>query len=292
MKALCFGEILWDVNGSERTLGGAPLNVAGHIRRLGGNSYMASAVGRDELGSLTLSAIDSLGVDRRLVHLSDNPTGIAEVTLSDGIPSYAFNDPAAWDDINMTEDDMSFLASQSFDAIVYGTLAARHSSSRMALFAILDSIDSREFFFDVNIRLSFYSDELIMEGLKRATILKMNDEEIPAVASALGCGKERVIERLFQMPRLGKVIVTCGKEGAYCYERNGFCVHADAGSAEVVSTVGAGDSLSAAFLFFSSLGYDASQSLERAAKVAEFVVTEPGAIPEYPENLKKKLGIC
>ena len=109
MKALCFGEILWDVNGSERTLGGAPLNVAGHIRRLGGNSYMASAVGRDELGSLTLSAIDSLGVDRRLVHLSDNPTGIAEVTLSDGIPSYAFNDPAAWDDINMTEDDMSFL---------------------------------------------------------------------------------------------------------------------------------------------------------------------------------------
>ena len=81
MKALCFGEILWDVDGETRTLGGAPLNVAGHIRRLGGESAVVSAVGDDELGRMTLEAIDRLGVDRSLVRISEYGTGVAEVTL-------------------------------------------------------------------------------------------------------------------------------------------------------------------------------------------------------------------
>ena len=45
MKALAFGEVLWDVNGNEKTLGGATLNVLAHIRKLGGDSSIVRAVG-------------------------------------------------------------------------------------------------------------------------------------------------------------------------------------------------------------------------------------------------------
>ena len=64
---------------------------------------------------------------------------------------------------------------------------------------------------------------------------------------------------------------------------------AEAGNATVVNTVGAGDSLSAAFLYFSSLGYDSKVSLSKASELAEYVVTKDGAIPEYDESLKEKL---
>ena len=290
MKALCFGEILWDVDGETRTLGGAPLNVAGHIRRLGGESSVVSAVGDDELGQLTLASIDALGVDRSLVRVSGYGTGIAEVTLTEGIPSYAFNEPCAWDDIRLGDDDIQQLAGKRFDAVVYGTLASRSEVSRKTLFRLLDGIDAPEFFFDVNIRLSFYSDDLIREGLKRATILKMNDDEVPVVASAIGASDDDILPALFSLPRLSRILITRGKHGSDCYERSA-SFHADTGKVKVVDTVGAGDSLSAAFLYFLASGLDTGTALSKASYLADYIVTQRGAIPEYDEETKRALGI-
>ena len=50
MNVLCFGEILYDCIGEEKKLGGAPLNVAGHIAQMGGKVAVVSAVGKDEDG--------------------------------------------------------------------------------------------------------------------------------------------------------------------------------------------------------------------------------------------------
>ena len=49
MKVLSFGEILWDVYPDEKYIGGAPLNFAAHFSKLGGKSYMISALGDDAL---------------------------------------------------------------------------------------------------------------------------------------------------------------------------------------------------------------------------------------------------
>ena len=98
MKALAFGEILWDVYGDRKTLGGAPLNVLGHLSRLGASCSAVSAVGDDELGHEALERLDRFRISRRFVRISPYPTGRADVVLMDGKPSYAFNDPSAWDD--------------------------------------------------------------------------------------------------------------------------------------------------------------------------------------------------
>ncbi len=247
MRSLAFGEILWDISGSGRTLGGAPLNVAGHIVRLGGQAMIVSALGNDSLGHDAAAALDGLGVDSSLVHRSSCATGYAEILLEDGIPSYRFNDPAAWDDIWISEEELDGLSSLSFDAVIFGTLACRHERSRTTLFRLLDRIRSRDFFFDVNIRLSFY-------------------------------------------PKLSKIILTQGTKGSACYER-GRVSRSGCGRGRVVSTVGAGDSLSAAFLFFNSLGLESAVCLEKASMVADYVVARQAAIPEYDSVLMRSLGL-
>ena len=67
MKILSFGEILWDVFGETKTLGGAPLNFASHCARLGAECLMISAVGSDENGAEALALARENGVNTEYV---------------------------------------------------------------------------------------------------------------------------------------------------------------------------------------------------------------------------------
>ncbi len=46
---VCFGETLWDVLPDGKQPGGAPMNVAYHLGKLGKNPAVISRVGKDEL---------------------------------------------------------------------------------------------------------------------------------------------------------------------------------------------------------------------------------------------------
>lgn len=289
MKALSFGEILWDIDGDVRTLGGAPLNVLGHISKLGGDCSVISAVGDDELGRETLSRIDSLGIDRSFVSISAYETGKALVALDNGIPSYSFPDPSAWDDIKLLDAEKEKLCSTPFDVFIYGTLASRHSVSRGTLYYLLENIKASEFFFDVNLRLSFYSAELIEECLKHATILKLNNDEVPVVSSLLGMEEKDFPYEVQRRFPVRKVLISLGSKGSVCFEGNN-AINAEAGKVKVIDTVGAGDSLSAAFLYFLSMGDDTAAALSKASALADYVVIKRGAIPDYDEDIRRRLN--
>jgi len=49
-KIICFGEILWDMLPQGKMPGGAPMNVAFHLHRLGLNASPLTALGKDDLG--------------------------------------------------------------------------------------------------------------------------------------------------------------------------------------------------------------------------------------------------
>ena len=290
MKALAFGEILWDVFEGGRTLGGAPLNVLGHIRKLGGEGCIVSALGDDELGALTRSRLEDLGIGMDYLSTSDCPTGYARIQLVDGVPGYSFCTPAAWDRIRLTEDQYDRLFAQDWDVLIYGTLAQRDGQSAATLERLLSCVKATEFFFDVNLRLDYYGLEAVERGLKKATIVKMNDEEVPVIASLYGQRPDSLISWLIEERGVSKVLVTSGKRGSDCYSAEG-CCHADCAKVRVVDTVGAGDSLSAAFLHFLSKGCPCQEALERASMLADYVVGHVGAIPDYDDELRKKLGI-
>ena len=47
---VCFGETLWDMLPSGKQAGGAPMNVAYHLQKLGKDPAVISKIGYDDLG--------------------------------------------------------------------------------------------------------------------------------------------------------------------------------------------------------------------------------------------------
>ena len=282
MDFISFGEILFDVFPDKATLGGAPLNVAGHLTKLGLNGAILSAVGNDELGKRALNEIEALGLSTDMIATLDYETGKAIITLNGKNAEYEFNDPCAWDNIPLQA------LPENVTLIYYGTLAQR-GNSKNTLKELLNSVQSQHRFFDVNIRKHFYSDEIIKEGVENATILKLNDEEVDIVLDALKIEMRgyRGLEELFKEYNLDLILLTKGKEGTMCYKNKWYRV--PCAPVEVVDTVGAGDSLSAGFLASYIKTGDLEKSLLFGSHIADYVVTKRGAIPEYDENLVQYL---
>lgn len=278
MDFISFGEILFDVFPDKATLGGAPLNVAGHLTKLGLNGYILSAVGDDELGKRAISEINNLGLNTEKISTLNYETGKAIITLNGKNAEYEFNMPCAWDNIPLLP------LPEHVSLIYYGTLAQR-GNSKQTLKELLNKVSSDHRFFDVNIRKHFYSDEIIKEGVENATILKLNDEEVDIVLDALKLKMRgyRGLEELAKSYNLDLVLLTKGKEGTMCYKDKWYRV--PCAEVEVVDTVGAGDSLSAGFLASYIKTGDLEKSLIIGSHIADYVVTKRGAIPEYDGEL-------
>ena len=130
------GEMLWDHIGEEYKLGGAPANFAYHAMQLGGESHVVSAVGDDHLGKKLTADLSQTNMilDTQVV---DFPTGVVEVTLADGQPSYEIKLDAAWDNMQFTP-ALEELAKRT-DLVCFGTLAQRNSVSRDTIQKFLDN---------------------------------------------------------------------------------------------------------------------------------------------------------
>ena len=271
VDVLAFGEVLWDVIEGVPHIGGAPFNFAAHAVKCGCSAALVSAVGNDDLGNRAREAIARQGVDGRFVRVHPTlPTGTVNVTLKDGIPSYEIVRPVAWDEI--TINDAKHQATPR--AFYFGTLVQRSAVSARTLETLLDRFTDALVFFDVNLRQSYWSAELVEKGIGHSNVLKVNDEEM----AGLGLSPQRLFER---HPRLEVVVETRGAAGCAVWSREGESVVSPAvPDGPVVDTVGAGDSFSAAFLS-ALLG---GKTLEEAAIAGNVragrVAARAGAIPE------------
>ena len=280
MKILSFGEVLWDVYPDNKFIGGAPFNFAAHCALQGAKSYMVSAVGSDALGNDTLKRIKDFGVNTEYVSiLSDKETGKCIVTLDkDAHPTYNLLNDVAYDYIQFPK------LTGNFDVIGFGTLALRGENNKNVMTDILNTYDFSEIFCDLNIRPPFYSKESVDFCLANATIVKISDEELPVV-SELALGEYSSLEKSIlklaeRFPQLKLIIVTKGALGSCCYEgKNKNFYYADAVPAKVISTVGAGDSFSAAFLVKYFNGEDFSDCLRFASEISAHVCENADAIP-------------
>ncbi len=280
MNFISFGEILFDVFKDSAKLGGAPLNVASHMTKLGLEGLIISAVGDDELGGRALREVRKNGLSTDGIKLSDYPTGRADVVLVNHSADYTFNSPCAWDDV--TYDGK---LPESVDIIYFGSLVQRSETSRNTLKRILSTVKAKNIFFDVNIRKNFYSEDILLSGLKAATILKVNDEEIDLI---LGYAKAKDIRELMERYSVDMVLLTLGANGSMIYTKDGE-IRQSSHVEKLVDTVGAGDSLSAGFLATLTRTGNAELALEVGATLADFVCSQRGAIPEYSDELKAKL---
>lgn len=279
-KIIGLGEILWDMLPTGKQLGGAPANFAYHVCRLGGNGWAVSAISDDELGREIKNTLSTKKLNTILEEVNE-PTGTVQVTLNAaGVPTYDITEGVAWDHIPFTE-RIGDLAKET-SAVCFGTLAQRSPESRATIHEFIENMpDGSLKVFDINLRQKYYDEKIISDSLRLADILKINDEELEIVSRMLcltGTSEERcrAISREFN---LKFVILTMGGDGSKVILEDR--VHLSTpGKINIVDTVGAGDSFTAAFM----LAYLRGESIEKAhtlaTEVSSYVCTKAGAMPE------------
>ena len=180
-RVVSFGEILFDVIGGVPYLGGAPLNLAAHLRKQGAETTLISAVGNDPLGRDALEQIGKLGLDTGTIAVLDGfPTGTVTVLLDERkVAAYDFAMDTAYDHIPVPGFDTEV------DLFCFGTLAQRSPESRGTLARLRKMLDCL-FFYDVNLRQDFYSKAILEESLYSADIVKLNEDEFPVLAAMFG----------------------------------------------------------------------------------------------------------
>lgn len=288
---LSIGEILWDVLPTGKRAGGAPVNFSYHAAKNGAEGYAISAVGRDDLGRELEEAVHQAGVDAVLQH-NDHPTSTVEVQLTEGIPQYVFKPDVAWDHLEYT-DNLAGLASKA-DAVCYGTLSMRNSQSRETCLQVLRHTKSHAMrFFDINLRGTFYSKDLIQELLDMATVFKLNDEELVTLRDMFhvpGATDDELCDWFMDQWHLDTIVLTAGSDYSTIYLADGQSSHLPTPEITVADTVGAGDAFSGTFAINRLLGASLTQAHRAAVNTAAFVCTQQGAWPEYPEHIPDYLG--
>lgn len=255
MLVICVGELLWDIIDGERFFGGAPVNAAAQLARLGVEAEMVTAVGQDELGAKSCDRLNELRVGRRFLKFSTAPTGTAIVrTDLEGDERFALTAPAAYDYAELTAADIERAAALRPDAVVFGTLAQfRSQTVRSSVSRLLEALPDAEALYDVNLRQHLYSRGLLEDLIRRCTILKLNDDEVDTLSL-------EIFGELMDMERFSRfvfdecpegphtVVVTRGASGADVFAASGQHYHADGIPVTVADTVGAGDAFAAGYL--------------------------------------------
>ena len=186
-RVVGLGEVLWDVLPGRTCLGGAPANFAYITTLMGDQGIVASRVGQDSRGIEALRRMGELGLDIDHVQTDgQNPTGIVNVELdAQGIAQYEIKQPVAWDFLDWSE-DWQQLAKEA-DAVCFGSLAQRSERSRATIRKFLGTTSSDTLkVFDVNLRQSYYTQNILSESMRLADIVKLNDDELPKLMSLLG----------------------------------------------------------------------------------------------------------
>jgi fructokinase len=306
---LCCGEALIDMipkptsveaDGFVPYTGGAILNTAIGLGRLGVQVGMLSGVSNDMFGQQIVASLEASHVHTASLIRSDRPTTLAFVRLTDGHATYTFYDensagrmiapkdlPGLPDEVNALYFGGISLCSEPA-ASTYQALMTREAGNRVVMM-------------DPNIRANFVDDVAryraridAMIGL--SDIVKVSDEDLNWIYP----GPESLTEKLQKIRAAGPsvVILTRGGDGSSAFLADGSEVQSDVEKVEVVDTVGAGDTFNAGFLaklselgllskdaLRSASGSDIQSALAFGAKVAAVTVSRAGANPPWRHEL-------
>lgn len=200
------------------------------------------------------------------------PTGAAYVQLENGQAKYEFETPAAWDTIERP--------AAKLDALVFGTLAQRDARSAATIRQL--AREAAISFYDVNLRPPYTTFDIVSESLSLATVVKVNDVEIAALAAEFGLPTQpsdfaAAIAAQFSTHT---ICVSLGAKGAGLWH-GGRWIELHAPQVVVADPVGAGDAFFAGLVEGILQMRSPEVALSRAITLGSFLATQAGATPEY-----------
>ncbi len=279
---LCFGEMLWDSLPRGLFPGGAPMNVAYHLRQLGLRAAPVSAVGRDALGDELFRRVTAWGLDTDFIRVRDDkPTGLVRVRTEKGGPAYDIVENVAWDWIELPAHPPEFVDQAC--ALIFGTLAQRAEHNRKQFSRLRELCGKALKIFDVNLRPPYDAPELVWSLAKAVDVIKLNHDEAA-----------RLLEKTYRVAELDSaarelsaktncpcICITAGRDGSGLL-MDSHWTWLPSNPITVKGTVGAGDSFLAALVQGLLAGNkSAPDILKRARNLAEFVASQDGATPAY-----------
>ena len=290
-----FGEVLFDVfPDRSRVIGGAPFNVACHLKGFGLDPLFISRIGKDDSGQEVLRKMDSRGMSvSGLQQDNQRMTGQVRVRIDNHEPSYDIKNDVAYDHIEPP--DSKLINSRRGKLLYHGTLAARNSVSASTLFRLARN-DNTIVFCDINLRDPWWNKGLVRDILAWCDYLKVNEDELRQVCSLEGIDISSDLQAMAGSLREKRnfkcLVVTLGSKGAMLFPSGE--KHIFASSPEVKNfqdSVGAGDAFSSVFLLGIIKAWTRQLTLERAVFFAARICENKGAVPDdldfYQQVIKR-----
>ncbi|MEO1612720.1 MAG: carbohydrate kinase [Pseudomonadota bacterium] len=306
---LCCGEALIDMipaplaQGGEAFAphcGGAVFNTAIALGRLGVRTGLMTGLSTDMFGRQLADALAASAVDASLAVTSDRPSTLAFVRLANGSATYNFFDNGSAGRM-LSKDEMPTLDAD-VTALFFGgiSLACEPAADAYASLCAREGA-TRAVMVDPNIRPAFIEDEAryrdrLSGMIANADIVKVSDEDLNWIVRSDAPLGDKARALLSAGPSL--TIVTRGHEGAHGYLAGGEEVHVDAARADIVDTVGAGDTFNAGVLAklqmldvltkekIAALSVeDLRAALALGARVAAVTVSRAGANPPWASEI-------
>lgn len=236
----------------QRLLGGATVNVAVGVRRLGIPSYYLCKLGMDETSLFVQEEMTKEQVNLSYcTYQSTKKICSVYVHVNDQgdryFHSYINETPDDW--ITAEELDKELFTQSKLFYFGSGTLfypIARKTTNQALVFA---KEGNSLIAFDTNIRLKRWENEeqcreVILSYVKKASIVKMAEDELLFLTKSDTL--EQGIESISNM-NIPFLFITRGKEGAFASHK-GIQVNVPGIEVKVVDTTGAGDAFMAALL--------------------------------------------
>lgn len=279
-QVVCFGEILWDVLPHASLPGGAPMNVAFHLKKLGVNPALISRTGRDNRGEALLALLQNSGIITHFIQNDEeHETGWVHARQkAQNEMEYDIVQPVAYDFIGWDAAFKELLSGAAY--FVFGSLAARSESSRNTLYHLLEAAPKKVL--DINLRPPHYNRALVESLLSRADILKLNEAELEIICRwyAPLQKKEDMMRHIQDRFSIPTIIATLGSDGAIVLQK-GQMENQKGYQVPVADTIGSGDAFLAGFLSQLIKGASIKDALETACRLGALIATYNGACPDY-----------
>jgi len=276
---VCFGEILWDVLPGCAVPGGAPMNVAYHLKKLGINPALITKVGTDDWGKNLVDLMSKNQIDINFIQFdSELETGKVNATICPGNEmSYDILKPVAWDNIQWSNDFESLMSNTDF--LVFGSLITRSEISRNTLYQLIELAKYK--IVDINLRPPHYNKEVVGKLLSEASLLKLNIAELELITGWANNYSEieriQIIQDVFHIQN---IVVTKGDAGAI-FNSSGKIYKHPGYQVTVQDTMGSGDAFLAGLLSKLLCKKQPDNALAFACAMGAQMATYTGACPEY-----------
>lgn len=273
----------------EACAGGAPVNVAAGVARLGQNSGFIGRVGEEAFGHFMQKTLFELGVDTSAMEFDDKyKTSTVLVSLHEnGEREFSFLVSPSADQFLTAKNLPKF----GNDILHFCSLALVHETCRASLSTAIKNIQQTGglLSFDINIRPQMWADPNEMHCVidtfaTQADILKLSDDELLWLTKE-SCFDD-AISKLQKYPASLK-IVTQGAKGCQVFTSY-TSIAVSAYLVDSIDTTGAGDAFMAGLLAgvsqygLSNTGDSLMKIISQASACGALATTKKGAISAAP----------